>query len=174
MIAFDRVWALRQGGDVLRFHNHRLIGQQSVAEHSFHAAQLLLALCPAASRNLLIAVLHHDVPEGQVGDLTYPAKRRFPELNAALEAAETEVAQELGLWVKLTPEESIWLRVVDSLECACFALSQMRLGHRGMRQVFNNCINSVNHVLGDEHWSAVRRFMVELSRAALPYWEETI
>ena len=95
---------------------------QTIADHQCRATQLLLALHPLASPQLIWAVLHHDVGESVVGDLPQPFKVAFPDLAADHAAAETEALERVTgrdfPW--LTETEWRWLKLVDRLEAAAF------------------------------------------------------
>lgn len=157
----EHVMALRKGGNVRRYHIEQLIGEQTNATHSFHMAVLALALWPGCSVNLITAILYHDIPEGEVGDLPGPAKRRFPGLWDVLHDAEAQVRDQLGLQVKLAPGEETQFRIVDALEACFFGLEQHRLGNCIGRVLFEkNCA----YVLALEPEEQVRRLLDELKR----------
>jgi len=143
--ALDRLRVLRAGGNVVRFHTNPTARTQTVAEHSFFAAQLLLQFYPEADRSLLLAVLDHDLPEGLVGDVPFPAKRDFPELNAALDRAEASVAQKwhFASVTNLTSGEQLWLRLVDLLECLWWAYERVKHGDSTYHLVMRNCIPGI-------------------------------
>ena len=72
---------------VRRLHTYRTVFPQSVAEHSYNTAMLLVVLATAASSSgvtvdlgyLLLRALFHDLPEPLTGDIPYPIKQRMKE-----------------------------------------------------------------------------------------------
>lgn len=133
------VEACRKAGMVRRFHTHTyVIGQQSVAEHSFNMLCLLMNLHPSPSKYLLFAILTHDLGEGAVGDVPSPAKWASPSLRAALD--ESEAAAREKFLMDFEPDlgevDRFWLRFCDYFEGAMFARDQIVLGNRGCQIVF--------------------------------------
>lgn len=140
---YDRILAVRAGGNVRRFHIEPTLGEQTNATHQWHAALLLLALHPHPSPALLRAVLVHDVHEGVLGDVPAPCKRGYPSINAALVTAQQDVDRQLSLTEELTRDEQDWLHTVDYLEAAFFALEQRQLGNVCFERIFDACITYI-------------------------------
>jgi 5'-deoxynucleotidase YfbR-like HD superfamily hydrolase len=70
-----------KGGYVKRYHTRpELADNQDVAAHSWRATVLLHTLWPDASKECLLHMLYHDVPEGELGDLPATTKWRHPIL----------------------------------------------------------------------------------------------
>ncbi len=65
----------RQAGLVRRYHTWAVTRDQTVAEHSWQVARVLLAIWPDVPRHLIIHCLTHDLGERAGGDLPYPVKR---------------------------------------------------------------------------------------------------
>lgn len=118
--------ALYLSGETRRWHaNAVLAGSgQTIADHKCRAAQLLLALHPRATAQLVYHVLHHDIGEALAGDLPQPFKAAHPDLAEAHAAVEAEMAAGIlrGALPFLTPREADWAKLVDLLEAACFTL----------------------------------------------------
>lgn len=113
-------------GAVQRWHANPAMARedQTNADHQGRAAQLLLALHPAASPALVFAVLNHDVGELLAGDLLQPFKTNYPTLAAQHAAVEAVMASDiLGQPLPyLSPDEVDWLRLVDKLEALLFVI----------------------------------------------------
>jgi 5'-deoxynucleotidase YfbR-like HD superfamily hydrolase len=107
---------MREGGGVKRHHTYKMVGEDTVGNHTFNMLNLLLVFQPDASSNLIKAVLWHDIAERFVGDTPSPVKKNFPAIKEALRQAEEVVNERLGIKVELTPEEDSWLHGVDKLE----------------------------------------------------------
>jgi len=116
----DQIIAVWRSGGTLRWHanqSHALRqSQDSVAGHQCRTAQLLFALHPAPTCDLIFAALHHDAAEAGTGDLPAPAKRRWPTLKCAYQQAEAGVQADLGLLFALTRAEQDWLALADRMD----------------------------------------------------------
>lgn len=129
---FNRV---RLGGVTMRYHAWRNARQQTVADHSWGVAVIILKLHPSPSRDLLAAALFHDVAEGDTGDAPAQAKWRWPELKAAHDAAEADINKELGLLPLLTSSEEHWLKWADLCELMLHNIEEYKMGNRYARIV---------------------------------------
>lgn len=118
--------ALYLSGETRRWHANPVMARtaQTITDHQCRAAQLLLALHPAASPALVYTVLHHDVGEALAGDLPQPFKAANPAL--AVYHAEVEsmlCVRILGQGMPgLNGVEQDWAKLVDVLEAALFTL----------------------------------------------------
>lgn len=132
MNTVQKVLAMREGGNVRRAHCIPHHGEYTVGKHSFDAVSLLLELHPNPSRELILAVLHHDIPERWLGDLPATAKWQNPALAAEYGVAEKRVEQALGLCNPndLSQEERDWLNAVDRIEFWLWCHDQDALGNR--------------------------------------------
>jgi hypothetical protein len=152
--------AMRRGGMVRRYHTHPyVIGEQTVAQHTFNMACLCLALHPDPKSNLLAAILMHDVPEAAVGDVPSPAKWANDDLRKALDDSENAVLDRFFIRYDLTVEETHWLRFLDLFEGAMFARDQIIMGNVGCQIVFELFIGSILKLklnwqieLGFQYW----------------------
>lgn len=127
---------LRKGGHVRRYHTVETIGQQTVADHSWGVAMMVLQLQPDASANLLKAALFHDLAEYDTGDTPAHAKWRSKPLKTALDDLERTVEDDLGIGVDLTSDELITLKVADMLELLWFCVEQARMGNRNVDEIW--------------------------------------
>ena len=84
----------RLAGGVKRWHVQPTLRQQTVAEHSFGVMMLLRQVVDGnvfsdeSILNMLLAAMHHDLPELMTGDIPADVKRRHPELDALLNRIE--------------------------------------------------------------------------------------
>lgn len=106
-----------RGGYCRRWHANPDLAhiRETLAEHHARVAQILLALHPAPSLQLIDAALHHDAGEPGIGDVTSPAKRKNPALAFVLDAAEADAREALGCNVKLSGDDMLWLKMADRL-----------------------------------------------------------
>ena len=133
MTFLQRYLALRKGGATQRWHTKQPVRSQSVAEHSFHAALLAMALWGEnASAALLRWCLTHDLAEFVVGDVPSPTRRALPELEQSYRHAERLVEEALGVerYTQLPPDDAIRAKLLDLLEVVFYAGEQVRLGQR--------------------------------------------
>jgi hypothetical protein len=119
----QKILAMREGGSVKRHHTYKIMGEDTVGNHTFNMLNLLLTLHPAPSSNLIKAVLWHDIAERFTGDVPSPAKKSLA-IKEALLQAEDSVNEKLGIKVDLSENEQSWLHGVDKLEYFLFLHEQ--------------------------------------------------
>ena len=139
----EKILELRKGGVTRRLHTVPMLGSQTVAQHSWGVAVLLVQLHPNPSLQLLKAALWHDVAEAWVGDVPATAKWRWRPLAHQVAFAELEIEDELGIRVNLTDKEHQWLNGCDILELALTCYDQLRLGNRNFGVILQRCHNYV-------------------------------
>lgn len=124
MMVMERLWALWASGRVTRFHQNPLMAHlnQTNAEHQWGCFAILMALHPNPSRDLIVAVLSHDMPELRAGDVSYVTKTKYPELREILDEIEFEEGREMDVPISiLEGDERDWLSLVDRLEPLIYA-----------------------------------------------------
>ena len=87
----QEIYALKA---LTRYNNKFKLINESVAEHSFFVAILILKLYEVYNFDLEKALsmgLIHDVPELHLSDITYDVKRNFPKLRDAILDAEKSI-----------------------------------------------------------------------------------
>lgn len=128
---------IRSAGNIKRYHTVQIIGEQTVAAHSFNVAMLCKAIEPNCSMNLLMAALTHDLAEIETGDI--PATTKWYHKKLADELAEIETAFEEvhELYFQLTKEERDTLKIADMLELIFFCDEQRKLGNENMLVIMN-------------------------------------
>ena len=128
---------LRKGAKVQRWHTITNVKEQTVADHSWGVASIILDVWPDSSNSLITYALWHDIPEFVVGDVPVTAKWANENLARAVEKAETQVAKEHNLYVKLTTTEKIKLAIADLLEVLWYASEEIALGNSNFLKVFH-------------------------------------
>lgn len=125
------------GGAIRRYHTAPVLRQQTVAEHSWRMASLVLRVCPTASAALLGACLWHDVSELVTGDVPGPVKWENELLRIELHNISSEFETQRKLRYELGPEEFKLLRWADLYEGLLFCLEEVESGNRRMRPVLD-------------------------------------
>jgi len=111
-------------GQVTRYHANPRLSKtnQTIADHSWGVAMILLLLCPTIPKNLLVAALVHDCGERFAGDLPSSFKRQFPGLAEQHAELEKSLCYENGVPFILELDEisTAWLHFADRLESFIF------------------------------------------------------
>lgn len=132
----------RLAGEIKRWHIFPVIQQQTVAEHSWNVARILLAICPDADRDLVLEALFNDTGEIATGDPPTTLKQRDPVLRDMYSRMEhgARIAMVLPWGLppprKLVNEETRILKMADMIEMMEYAASEIMLGNRHMRPIF--------------------------------------
>lgn len=116
----DKLSLLLRGGQVIRYHAEGdRVAKQKVSDHTWRMLILLLYIWPHASRDLILAVIYHDVAEVMTGDPSAMLK----SLDSGLSAIYREYTKKLhnflgviGSW-ELQSLDKDRLKTVDYLEC---------------------------------------------------------
>jgi len=103
------------GGEVKRYHTMSIIGEQSVASHSWGVAVILNWLKPDISKTAILKALAHDVAEKRTGDMPAPTKWNNPDLAKELSVVEKNIELELGVDYELTEEEHEYFKHLVSI-----------------------------------------------------------
>ena len=114
--------ALYETLDVKRWHREK-IPAQTTCDHSGKMVLLCVALHPNPSANLLKAIILHDAEEYLTGDFPSEVKEQIPELQKIEAQARGDFLEMFELenpFVKLTPDENLWLKYLDKLECLLY------------------------------------------------------
>lgn len=111
-------------GYVRRWHANPDLAHtgETLAHHHAQVAQIVMALCPDPSRDLIKAALHHDCGEMGLGDVSWPAKNENPKLEAMLATIEARNRSAMGLHWRLTGDERRWLKFADRLAAYAYML----------------------------------------------------
>lgn len=139
MSLLNAIEKCRTGAQVRRYHTAPCSRTQTVGEHSCNMALMYHQICQeygeSCSPKLLLAILYHDVPEGQFGDIPSPAKRAFASED--LEIAERNWLIHLGAPTEsdLSDADRWMLKALDQLEGAYTCAEQWRCGNQPMRDI---------------------------------------
>jgi 5'-deoxynucleotidase YfbR-like HD superfamily hydrolase len=161
-----RLARLYEAGDVKRLHCVDTVRPRTIAEHVYGsmliATELIkLSRWSSAALNqsvsyeaIISALLVHDAPEVETGDVPGPLKRRNEVLAAEYEKLEGRFYKDYGItFPQLGILENDIVAVSDSIDLAWLCLREMRLGNRTtqLSRVFRNIMSSVEsraHVAG--------------------------
>lgn len=144
---------------IIRYNNLPKISEESVAEHSFFVASLVLKLHEDYEFNLekaLKMAITHDYVEIYISDVPRNVKNRYPVLNEALEAVESQAWKDLfPQFSSLNKEfeakqtnESLIVKLADSLSIIQYTYSEVKLGNEGyMKSVFDGTTTQVIQLL---------------------------
>jgi 5'-deoxynucleotidase YfbR-like HD superfamily hydrolase len=130
MLKLDELDTLRQAGHVRRFHTELSMSQTNAA-HSWHAVTLALILEPALSREAIIQMHMHDVPEVFTGDFPAPVKWEYPELKELLARIEADGERQIGYAAPLLSDyERTLLKFCDHGELVLTCYEYAMMGNR--------------------------------------------
>jgi len=136
-----KMYDLRQSAMTRRCHTVPTIGHQTVGEHSFHVAMLVLEITGGQpSMNLMKAALYHDLAETSTGDVPANTKWRSPLLKQKLEIMEEAFNRRHGLLVDLTKDEQQLLKWADSLELGFYCIDQLMYGNKHVIDMYDNIV----------------------------------
>lgn len=151
----DYAKKLNRLSDTYRYPTVVRINKESVAEHSYHTAMLVLLLSEEYAFNVALALpmaLVHDVTEIDITDVPHPVKHRFPQIRDALYTAELELSRELPISVKrpfqflaldVDDEDNVEQMIVhfaDALSCLIYSDSEVKLGNSYMQRVYDESV----------------------------------
>lgn len=136
------------GGYSKRFHTVDTIKHQEIANHSFGVAWFCELITEgAASKQLIMAALTHDLAEHIVGDIPSPAKRvlGIRDMYEKFEMDQLK-ANDLAQYMDLHSEEAAILKLADMLEGCMYCIRERRLGNRNVEICFNRFYTYANEV----------------------------
>lgn len=114
-----------RSGLVQRYHSNPEMAHlgQTNGHHQWGVTVLLFGIFGDRVDNMALVweALHHDTGEMGAADVSYPAKRRHPDLAAA--AADAEANERIAMGVGsayLTEDETAMLKLCDRLESYLF------------------------------------------------------
>lgn len=133
------VQRLREAAHVERSHTMPHHGVYTIGQHSFDMLTLLICLYPDCRKELMLAVMLHDIPERWTGDIPSPAKSSDGEFGKRLAQIEARVAKVLGLEIKLDDMERYWLKGLDMVEFLLWAKEQLAMGNQNAVAAIARC-----------------------------------
>lgn len=144
---------------IKRYSNVPKLHEESVAEHGFFVAAIVLDLHSKYEFNLedaLIIAISHDMTEMELNDCPHIIKKKYPEIAKAYQVCEEEVANQLPSIVawgarefdsKSRTVEATIVHLADAMQCLQFSQVEVNLGNVGyMKVVFNNSIARVDQL----------------------------
>ena len=155
----SKLRAIREAGNVLRYHQVPTVGQDSVAQHSWGVAMLICQLKMSPSKELIMSALSHDLGERWAGDIPAPVKWRIDMTE--IEDLEKDVRTALGFGQYLGDQDTWWLKCCDMLECFLYSHEQIAMGNKNFTGVLinarkwlqeNNVPEEVEAVVNDYNW----------------------
>jgi 5'-deoxynucleotidase YfbR-like HD superfamily hydrolase len=145
----------RMAGCLLRFHTWPHIRAQTIGEHSWQVARVLLAIWPDAPRHLLVHCMTHDIGEGGPGDIPYPFKAENPTLKREMDRLEEETHLRMVLpWslpapVHLVPSEKAIFKLAEFIEMWEWGLQELMMGNQFARLVAQRCAEASEQRIAD-------------------------
>lgn len=123
----------RDAADVIRYHTKRVQRNQTIGQHSFNMMMLVQQVSPDCRKEVLLAIMHHDLPELMTGDIPAPIKRMHDRLGPLMDEIEQDLAplyKEFGL----TPEEEQLVKWADRMELVLWCIEEYKLGNSYTRE----------------------------------------
>jgi 5'-deoxynucleotidase YfbR-like HD superfamily hydrolase len=143
----------RLAGQIRRYHTWPIIGQQTIAEHTWQMLRIYMCVAMPTKINpaVVFRMMFHDVGEHSTGDLPFPVKRDNPALKAEVNMLEERsYATQLDYWDALhhakmlvTSEEEVLIKQIEMIEMAEFGMDQVCFGNQHVFIVANRCLQAV-------------------------------
>jgi len=153
---------MRNAARTRRCHTQMVLHQQTIGEHTFSALAILDLVAPDCSKNVWRALLYHDMPEAQTGDVPAPAKWENPKLENALKMVEARIFRELGLSFDLTIEEKRVVKYVDLMDLIWFTIEEVEMGNQRIVNMARRALSAVKD-----------RELIDLSERTKKFYEYT-
>lgn len=165
---YDRLQFIYAGSKTKRFHTSDTLTTQTVGEHSFGVAMLVLLILPRCRKEVLLAALCHDLAEHKVGDMAAPVKRAYPELKEKLQKMEDVLLQQhsLDFEAGLTDAERHAVKAADCMDGMLYCVRERRMGG-DVRGIYNNFVSYVEQI-----YDQLPEEGVEVFRAIKQLWSE--
>lgn len=137
--------------DLKRYNNMSRIKSESLAEHQYYCALILMKLKPYIYNItyqeysiLLQYVLIHDIGELYTGDIPHNVKEDYPDLKYLLEKIETEKLQLIGFndiigTIEKNENLKMLFKLCDILQVIQYCENEFKLGNSSndMEQIYN-------------------------------------
>ena len=118
-------------GKVQRYHTHPTLNVQTVADHSWRVATLLVEIFGLPRAEVLYYALMHDAGELYAGDIPFQVKVDNPTLHDAIDVAEIRGLKLLGVELPdLSPVEAAQVKIADILEMYEFGQLEIAMGNQ--------------------------------------------
>jgi 5'-deoxynucleotidase YfbR-like HD superfamily hydrolase len=156
---------LRSAAMTKRCHTVPTIGHQTVGEHSYHVAMLVIELSDGyPSIELIKAALYHDLAETSTGDIPATTKWRSPLLKQKLEIMEQMFDQRHGLTVELLEYEKVILKVADAMELGFYCVDQLMYGNKHVVPMYRNIVGFLETIHHQKDVQFNRAFAIMFKR----------
>lgn len=131
---------------IKRYSNVPKIHEESVAEHGFFVAAIVLKLYDEYKFNLgeaLTIATAHDLTEMELNDCPHIIKKKYPSIAKAYQECEEDVARHLPVaaaWGtrEFDKQETIESKIVmlaDVMQCQQFTTVELKMGNEGYMRV---------------------------------------
>lgn len=170
----ERVDFIFNGGKTKRFHTSDTQTVQTVAEHSFGVAMMVMLIHPKAHKDLICAALVHDLAEHRVGDMAAPFKRANPDIKHQLQLMEDHLLRQQSLNFEdlLRPGEQVIVKAADYLDGMLYCVRERRLGGQ-CKYIFDNFANYVGEVINAKTLPlAIHERLEEVFHTIIDMWKE--
>ncbi len=157
----SKVLSILEGGEVKRYHTMLIVGEQSVASHSWGVALILNWLKPDVSKEALLKALTHDVAERRTGDMPAPTKWNNPDLAKELSIVEKNIEKELGVACEISEEERELFKQSDMFELLLYCVNQRSLGNTNVNVVFSNGVEKLVDMKLNSRGKALLGYLVK-------------
>ena len=140
---------------IKRYSNIPKLHEESVAEHGFFVAAIVMQLHEEyrfdLGRAICIATAH-DMAEMELNDAPWIIKQKYPAIKKAFEECEAEVLKQMPIAVRKAAQEFEEAEIVeakvvilaDAMQCLQFATEELKTGNEGyMREVYNNSVKRI-------------------------------
>lgn len=167
---------------VVRFSSLMRLKDESVAEHSFHAAFYAMMLADMEIRNgkkvdverVLRSALIHDLEEAVTGDILHGFKHSDPELKRKINEMGLEFFKKMlsdvpelagkytEIWERGKEEgiEGEIVEAADKIEALIYSYEEMSTGNKNFREVARKLID----VLEKSNLQSVKMFVKEIQK----------
>jgi 5'-deoxynucleotidase YfbR-like HD superfamily hydrolase len=118
-------------GKVTRYHAWPTLNIQTIADHSWRVATLVVEVFGMPRAEVFIYALYHDCGEMFSGDLPFMVKTAVPGLADAMKTAEAYGLDQLGVKLpELSPLERAQVKIADLLEMHEFGALEVEMGNQ--------------------------------------------
>ena len=144
---------------IKRYSNIPTIHDESVAEHGFFVAAIVMDLHDSYEFNLgtaLAMAIAHDMPEIELNDCPHIIKNKYPEIKEAYKICESKVARTMPTSIQLSinqynkgiSREAKFVHLADIMQCIQYAEGEVKLGNAGyMARVINRSMERKHKLL---------------------------
>ena len=127
---------------LIRYQNCLKNVKESVAEHSFYVAAIVLKLHQYYEFNLetaLTTAIIHDIPEAFMSDVPYTIKQKHEKLSKALDEVEADVTKSflsekanelLNHFNKCDTPEGLVCRLADIISVILYSADEIKTGNK--------------------------------------------